>query len=448
MENGFDVVIGNPPYIFTRDAEFSEEFKETISKKYFSVLNSSGKKSKANQSDKINLFALFLLKGLFDSKKNGILASIVPNNLLRTTTYDLIRKYLLENSKIEELVDLGSGIFDNVTASTIVFRIYNRKPLEGEKTKIITNINDISKNDFEVSEIEQMQFLKNVSHTFNLFADVNTNDILNRISDGKKHLGEFCVDIIKGIVAHKHLIVELKIENDFPMLEGKTIKRYGLNQVNKNIIWNKKEIHRTRPEYLWQAPKKNIIQRISGGPNPLTATIDVDYYKTFASINNLLSKEEHKNMYDFFVALLNSRIWNWFYANSFSNNSLLTVNISKTFLEKLPVVNYGEHLIIIYKNIVDYILLLKKENEDSTFFERLIDAMVYELYFPEAVQAGGAAVLQHLADLPSLLAGQETTHLSTIQTLLQTLTHPTHPITAALQNLTIIPEVKIIEGIN
>jgi hypothetical protein len=34
-------------------------------------------------------------------------------------------------------------------------------------------------------------------------------------------------------------------------------------------------------------------------------------------------------------------------------------------------------------SLVDFILLLKKEEKDSVFFERLIDAMVYELYLPK-----------------------------------------------------------------
>ncbi|MDX2130361.1 MAG: TaqI-like C-terminal specificity domain-containing protein [Chloroherpetonaceae bacterium] len=449
LTSGFDIVIGNPPYIFTRDADFSDEFKDYISKIYFSLLASKDKKSKANQSGKINLFALFILRGLFESRKNGIITYIVPNNLLRTTTYDLVRKYLLENSKIDELVDLGSGVFDNVTASTIIFRLNNRKPTISDKSKIITNIKDITKEEFDISEIEQNQFLKNVSFTFNLFADSDTNELLNKIYDGKKHLGDFCIDIIEGIVAHKHLVIESKVKNSFPMLEGKTIRRYGLNSVNKNIIWNKDEIHRTRPDYLWEAPVKILIQRISGGTNPLTATIDIDRHKTFASINNLLLKEKYKNMYEFFVALLNSKIWNWYYANSFSNNSELTVNISKTYLEKLPVVEYNEKLLLVFKKIVDCIIISKRNNSDSnvSFFERLIDAMVYELYLPEEIKAGGAEVLKHLGNLPELNEGQDEKNLKTIEKVYKELSDPKHPISAALQNLVQIEEVKIIEGI-
>ena len=381
-KDGFDVVIGNPPYIFTRDADFSNEFKEYIAKKYFSVLTSNDKKSKANQSGKINLFALFILRGLFESQKSGTLTYIVPNNLLRTTTYDLVRKYLLDNSKIEELVDLGSGVFDNVTASTIVFRISNNKQNANHETKIITNIKDIEKQIFSKSFIVQSQFQKNVSYAFNLFADETTNDLLNKISNGKTYLGKFCIDIIEGIVAHKHLISESKTKNSFPLLEGKTIKRFGLNPIKKYITWNISEIHRTRPDYLWNAPKKIIIQRISGGTSPLTATIDTNKHKTFASINNLLLKKEYNNHYEFLLALLNSRVLNWYYANSFSNNSELTVNISKTYLEKLPIVDFSLDNSGALKKLVGKILAIRERDMtiNTSELEKQIDKMVYKLY--------------------------------------------------------------------
>ncbi len=446
VANGFDIVIGNPPYIFTRDADFSEEFKEYISNKYFSLLAEKDKKSKANQSGKINLFALFILRGLFECHKKGTLTYIVPNNLLRTTTYDLVRKYLLQNSKIEELVDLGSGVFDNVTASTIIFRISNSKPKPSETTKIVTSIQDIEKHDFIVSQIEQNQFLKNVSYTFNLFADTRVNNLLNIISQNKTELGEFCIDIIEGIVAHKHLISETPTKSSYPLVEGKSIRRYGLNPLTKHIEWNTKEIHRTRPDYLWKAAKKIIIQRISGGTNPLTAAIDKNCYKTFASVNNLLLKEKYETYYEFILALLNSKVINWFYANSFSNNSELTVNISKTFLEKLPIISFDKDKEQVLQRVVNYIIVLKEEAKDSSFFERLADAIVYELYLTDTIAKAKANVLPHLAKLPLINPAKTKESLKIIEQTYLEISNPKHPTMMALEKMDGIEEIRLIEG--
>ena len=446
VKEGFDVIIANPPYIFTREAKFSDDFKSYIDKKYFSLLVSNDKKSKSNQSGKINLFALFILRGLFEASKNGTLTFIIPNNILRTTTYDLVRKYLLENSKIEELVDLGSGVFDNVTASTIIFRITNNKENLNHKTKIVTKIKDIESQDFEISSILQNQFLKNVSYTFNLYADGITNNLLSKISDNKTDLGTYCIDIIEGIVAHKHLISEEEIKNSFPLIDRKKKKKYGLNPLKKFIVWNTEEIHRTRPDYLWKADKKIIIQRISGGSSPLTATIDINKYRTFASVNNLLLKEQYKDKYEFILGLINSKVINWFYANSFSNNSTLTVNISKTFLEKLPIVDFNFDKNKSLSKVVNFVLTLKKSNQDSSFFERLLDAIVYELYLPEAMVSGGADVIKYLSNLPELKEEEEDTiNLKAIEKVYKELSDTSHPISAALLKLLTIEEVNIIE---
>lgn len=64
VKDGFDIVIGNPPYVFTRDVDFSGEFKKYVEIEYFSKIKKEVKKTKANQSGKINLFAIFVMRDI------------------------------------------------------------------------------------------------------------------------------------------------------------------------------------------------------------------------------------------------------------------------------------------------------------------------------------------------------------------------------------------------
>ena len=373
-------MIGNPPYVFARDAHFSDDFKKNIQRDYYSKL-ADRSKSKKSQSGKINLFALFIMKGIMLSNKNGIISYIVPNNILRTTTYDLVRRYILDNTSVSQIVDLGSGIFEKVTASTITMQLLNNKNLNNE-VLILSDAKSLNPINATINKIPQAQFLNNTSYAFNIYVDLKSINLTRKIESNSKLFGNYCMDIIEGIVAKKALIFTESGNNRFPMLEGKCIKKYSITGINKYIEWNVLEIHRTRPDYLWEQNEKLVTQRISGGSHPVIVAYDTSKYKSFASVNNIVLKDEYKHLYKFFLALLNSNVLNWYYANNFSNNSDLTVNISKTYLEKLPIPPFN----IIQQNeiihLVEQILFEKKKNlqDNTNKLETQIDHLVYKLY--------------------------------------------------------------------
>lgn len=403
--DGFDIVIGNPPYVFTRDVDFDGNFKKYVENEYFSKMI-RGKKSKSNQSGKINLFAVFILKALFVSNKNGYLTYIIPNNILRTTTYDIVRRYILENSHVEQIVDLGSGVFDNVTASTVVLGIRNRKTTN--KTTVITNLKNIEKYDFEIKTFDQNQFLENVSYSFNIYMDEISMKISNKIAEKRELLETFCIDNIEGIVAHKHLIINQQSEGTVPLIEGKDVKRFYINKPSNFLKWLPKQIHRTRPDYLWKSDKKIVIQRISGGTKPLVCSVDKNKFKCFASTNNLILKDKYKAYYYFISALINSDVINWYYANNFSNNSNLTVNISKTFMDQIPIARYSYEV-----SFVSEILHYLSGNLHYSDYLNILNALIFNLYFPDHMKEREIEVLKFAEqDIEKIMQGNDFEKLS------------------------------------
>jgi adenine-specific DNA-methyltransferase len=401
ISEGFNVVIGNPPYVFTRDVDFDGNFKKYIEEEYFSKMT-RGKKSKSNQSGKINLFAIFIIKGLFISSDNGHLFYILPNNILRTTTYDIIRRYILENAHIDRIVDLGSGVFENVTASTVVFGLSNKE--SDQKTKVITDIKNIERNDFTTKSFAQNQFLENVSYSFNIYMDESSLTISKLIRGNRKTLSKLCVDNIEGIVAHKHLISDRRIDDKYlPLVEGKDVKRFYLIPPSNYIKWSTNEIHRTRPDYLWNSPQKIIIQRISGGTRPLVCVVDTHKYRSFASTNNLLLKEPYSNQYYFIAAIINSHVLNWYYANNFSNNSTLTVNISKTYMDELPMVDFNHQVSLLSKILHEF-----SGNRKPNIFFDVINGAVFNLYFSNHMKEQKIDVLEYIErDIDQAMPGRD-----------------------------------------
>lgn len=392
---GFDVVIGNPPYVFTRDVDWSDEVKNYYWSKF--EISKGSDNSRKNQSGKINLYILFIIKSTELLNKNGFLSFIIPNGLLRTTTYDTARKFILERTSIERIVDLKDGVFEGVTASTIIISLLNNND---KRDTLIIDANckiDGFINETNTTKVTQSSFLNNVSHTFSLYINPEEQKIFTKISNSNFYLKDIIIDIIEGIVAHKEFISNKIVTNQYrPMLEGKDIKKYQTNFGGNYVLFDRKKLHRARPEYVWEATKKIVIQRISGGKSPLVCTIDKNKYLAFASTNLLLIKDsfEIEYPYELICALINSKLLNFYYSKNFSNGSNLTVNISKTFLEMLPLpIQPNKELVKNIATIVEQLLSLNEEIKTSTletkkeqikskieYFEDKINELVYQLY--------------------------------------------------------------------
>ena len=335
-DGGFDIVIGNPPYVFTREVEFKDKFKNYIAQNYLNAKDSISK-SHARQSGKINLYSLFLIKSKDLLKNRGFISFIIPNNLLRTTTYDIVRKQLLDNFEISEIVDMGTGVFEGVTASTIIIKM-RKEDSEEKRNKNLVEIIPNFNNQKKKNKIAQIDFLKNTSYAFNIVSSKSDRKLLDKITEGCINLGEETKYIIEGIVGSrkKDVVDGMIYENCKKFLVGKDIGKYEIDFKGKYIIYDKKRLHRARPEEVFTS-EKIIIQRISGGNSPLSCVLDRDKYYTYASTNLLLLKDDSIFKLPYILALLNSRVINWYYVSKFTNKSNLTVNISKTFLEKIPI---------------------------------------------------------------------------------------------------------------
>lgn len=380
VKEGFNIVIANPPYVFTRDVNFSTEFKKNIEKEYFSQ-TIRNKKSRSQQSGKINLFAIFVMRGIMLNSTNGVLSYILPNNLLRTTIYDVVRKYILENTTINQIVDLGTGVFSNVTASTIIIQLLNTK-CQDSLVNIINEIKHLNLHEFNCNRLPQVQFETNTGFTFNIFSDTQSTIVSKKIEKAIFRLGDLCEYISPGIDGNRGKYVsDTPINTKYkPIIFGKNIERYRIDYDCKYILYDKKLLNRSRNEHIFIS-KKIVTQRISGGNTPVIASFDNGEYYTFNSVNNIILKENTIENFYYILALLNSRILNWYYTNNFSNKSNLTVNVSKTHLQMLPIPQVSKNTKSAVYALVKQIMEHKKNgNDDTAYLEMTIDQILYKLY--------------------------------------------------------------------
>jgi len=397
-QGGFDVIMGNPPWVFTRGENFTDDEKSYFNNFLISASMKSLGKGKDIQSGKLNLYSLFIVRGIELVKNNGKVSFIIPNNILRTTTFDVVRKFILDSTKINEIVDLGDKVFHGVTASSVILEISkvpNQTDRINNKVNVYSDLIELQIDKTKVHTISQESFYKNPSLTFNILSNDTSTVLSQKIENKSEKMGLYTEYIIEGIVGSLDRDVTNEKINDMykPFLLGKDIEKYRIKYKNRWICYDRQKLHRARPEEVFKS-EKILVQRISGGNNPLIATLDKHQYYTFASLNNIVLKKDTGLNMNFLLGLLNSKLINWYYSTNFSNRSKLTVNVSKTFLSQIPIkiVKRPEQETLI--NLVKSILELNnkknliKENSEKWLsirseiekIDKMIDQEVYKLY--------------------------------------------------------------------
>ena len=397
---GFDAVIGNPPWVFTREVDFAVEMKRYIQDAYLGSLEGF-QMGRAKQSGKINLFAIFILQSLRLLRREGLLGYIVPNTLLRATVYDIVRRYILDTARIINIVDLGPQVFERVTASTIVAVLEKAQAESDHLVQVIEGLEPTCIG--PTKYVSQEGFFNNTSFVFSIHASELTSSLWTKIDGSCLHLGNISIIHAGGIATgpgkHRY-IADRKISDIYkPLLEGKDVRRYHITFKERFILYEREKLYRARDERIFLADEKLVTRRIGGGNNALLVAYDNQQYYTFNSTNTILSQPDAQWSLKYILGLLNSRLLNWYYIARYTNRSTLTVNVSKTFLQELPVprivfsnptdqarhdrmVELVDTMLKLHKNLqsvkTDHDKKLIQRQIDST--DKQIDRLVYDLY--------------------------------------------------------------------
>ena len=316
---GFDVVIGNPPYVFTRGNEHLQEFNEYIWNNY------------QYNHGKINLYSVFLEVSFSKLlRKEGRLGFITPETFIRTSTYSEIRKFLINDSILETISIYGNGVFENVTAETITMTL----------SKGFINDNQVSFfkhssiNNFEVFHEEQENFKSTPENRFVYSSSNRDKLIFDKIKKNKIPLGEL-LDVKNGIATKagkKNFLATEKLTNKYEkLLEAPDLFRYGYEWPGVYINYDTEVLHRSRSEEIFLSDKI-LLQRVS---SQLICSLDEDNYYTFNSVNNLLPKKDGISL-KFYLGILNSKLIDYFYRKNYSLDAKYTITVTKKNLVSIP----------------------------------------------------------------------------------------------------------------
>ncbi|ELJ4247792.1 Eco57I restriction-modification methylase domain-containing protein, partial [Campylobacter jejuni] len=241
---GFDLIIGNPPYI-----------KENDNKELFA----NTKKLRTYQG-KMDIWYHFVGRGFDILKNNGYLAFIATNNWVTNSGAKKLRNIVLEESQILSFVDFSSFmVFDSASIQTMIMQFQKIKPpknYEFHFAKITTQtpiyedaINLLKNEKTQNNEILKINLTpkKFIDKTLN-FTKSDYEELFNKIQKyGKFYLEE--KEVANGIHPHYDFINNrINSNHNFAFKIGQGI--FGLSEEEKEKLkLTKLENNLVKPYY-------------------------------------------------------------------------------------------------------------------------------------------------------------------------------------------------------
>lgn len=332
--SGFDVVIGNPPWVDIKGLD------PKLVKYYFRRYKTT--------ENRINLYAIFIEKSLSILNKNSNFSFIIPNSLLMKSSYLKLRKVILNEFHIGSIVRLPDNVFYGVKAESMII-VINKELIK--LTKIIIYDKDqhiklVSEENCKKFYTINTEYWKNNKFTFNIFISLKQNRLLNKIEKNKNiNLVKLC-DFSLGLTPYdkykghtKEQITNKVFHSNYKkdetyqkLLKGADIKRYYLIWNSNKWIKYGKWLGAPREERFFKNERIIIRQIISGEPPRIYASYsEEELYNTQIAFT-LLKKDNVTYSIKYFIAIINSKLINFFHTYKY-------LDVSKKLFKKILIEN-------------------------------------------------------------------------------------------------------------
>jgi hypothetical protein len=325
---GFDVIVGNPPYVRT------ESIPE-VERDYFSRSDQFKCTYK-----KFDLYVLFLERAIHLLREGGRLGFIIPYPFLNQTYAEPLRRLILESACIESIVDLsGYKVFQDATVETCIIVLKKTSDRSLSKQNRINIISQgtyelgIQKSDKTAYEIQQSIFERTPQSKFRLDLRSNILPLIEKIEGQSIKLGQLYY-VSKGIVAYSE--TDGRKKTDFlhtrrvnrrcvPYLEGKDVQRYAIDFKDQYLDYQPSVMARPTFRELHESPKllvRAIAQGLLGSydterfyaDQKLICCVQYRYLGTHRQVrpsDDLISDPRFDDGY--VLGLVNSRLLNYYY---------------------------------------------------------------------------------------------------------------------------------------
>ncbi len=375
ITDGFDIVIGNPPYGISMSKEYRENILRHLSK-----------------VPDYEIYYFFIEIAYKLLKEGGVKAYIIPNTVLFNVFAANYRLRLLENWRLKEILDCTNiVVFEAATVRNIITLFVK----ENKSTRVgYRNTDQIL--DFEHLiarprlELKREQFVSNNQNwglLFKLSKDVI--DLIEKIRNGKQRLIDNFPDISQGLIAYDkyqgqsektiksrqyHYTTNIK-RGLKPWLWGEDVSRYHVRWNGKEYIDYCDGIANPREPKYFKGPRA-LIREITN-PSVFAAYTEDESYNDPAIINILPGKSISIKA---LLAVLNSNLASFYHFNSAPKATKGAFpKILVEDIKNFPLVGLG----VKTKNMYDQLDKLSDSiirGGYNKVTDEHINAIVYELY--------------------------------------------------------------------
>ncbi|MBS0623506.1 MAG: Eco57I restriction-modification methylase domain-containing protein [Verrucomicrobia bacterium] len=374
---GFDVVIGNPPYVDLK------ELDNNLVKFIFAHYPTS--------SNRVNLYSTFVEKAFSLLKSEGYFSFIIPNSILMGSSYQNLRN-LIKN-EIYGIVKLPEKVFEDAAVETVIIEFKKKGEFEICQTLAY-------KKDDKVTELDEtLKYLVPKKSweiydepKFNIYISDEILKPLTKIHGKGKRLEEIAdftlgitpYDKYKGhskeLIENKEFHSDVKLSDEYkPLIKGENIVPYYVDEKENGYIKYGSWLGAPREERFFTEPRVIVRQIVSGKPPKIYAGY-TDKPLYFTQIGFSIIPKSDITVFEL-TALLNSKLMNFYH-------KYLFLDIEKELFQKILIENCKLFPCRVFKDsnsvkaIIEKIIKTKSSDAeaDTTEFETNLDKMIYELY--------------------------------------------------------------------
>ena len=413
VSDGFDIVIGNPPYIqLQKDAGRLRRLYENTG---YETLESTG-----------DVYQLFYERGIkLAESRTGLLAYITSNSWLRAEYGKSTRRYFAENHTPLRLIDMGKDVFESAIVDSSVLVIRSGKAQGASSDVSAVDLDTLVGTDFPPALDEWGHAWPKGDIPWSIFPSVVEQEIMDKMLAKGARLIDWNVTINFGIKTglNKAFIIDTITKDALvgadrksseiikPVLRGRNIQRYkakwagewlidthnGYDDIPEVDINDYPAVKAYLDEFYPRLEKRG-----DKGKTPYNLR-NCAYHEDFAKEKLLWLElvERGRFAYDdtgiygeattfmlaggslkYLCALLNSTLIRWFLQQVAPTSGMGTFRWKKVYVESIPVPKIRTAEQRPFIELVDEILAAKTAtlDVDTSTEESEIDRLVYELY--------------------------------------------------------------------